>query len=139
MKGKADYSVEKTQATIVKQQIKDQSVEADILQVAKKQIRLESGDAKSWAELRPNGEIEIVGTEKITLISGLSSITLNKDGTILISGKDVTMSGTDVAKMGVGGQNVLCDVAMVATSSKGTINSTAKGAHEIVGAVVKIN
>ena len=138
IKGKAEYSVEKTQATIVKLQIKDQSTAADILQQAKDKIRLDSGDGKSTAELRPDGKIEISSAEEIKLITGASSITLNKNGEILISGKKITISGTDETSLGVGNQNVKCDKQQVATSGA-AINSSATGKHEITGAVVKIN
>jgi type VI secretion system secreted protein VgrG len=129
LKGKADYYVEKTQATVVN---------ADILQQAKDKIRLDSGNGNSTAELRPNGQIEIFSVEDIKLISGQSSITLNHDGTILISGKLITVSGTDEVSMGVGSQNVKCDKQQVATSGA-AISSSAMGKHEISGAVVKLN
>jgi type VI secretion system secreted protein VgrG len=137
MTGKADYSVAKTQCTTVKLQIKEESTTADILNVAKDKIRLDS-NGKSSGEWRPNGEIEINGADQIALISGDSSITLKKDGTILISGKKVTISGTDETAMGVGNQNVKCDKAQVGTSGA-AISSSATGKHEITGAVVKIN
>jgi type VI secretion system secreted protein VgrG len=138
LKGKADYTVEKTQATIVKLQIKDQSTEADILQQAKDKIRLDSGDGKSTAELRPDGKIEISSAEEIKLITGDSSITLKKDGTILISGNEITISGTAKVQMGVGNQTVTTDTAQVAVAGA-AIASSATGKHEITGAVVKIN
>jgi type VI secretion system secreted protein VgrG len=138
IKGKAEYSVEKTQATIVKLQIKDQSTAADILQQAKDKIRLDSGDGKSTAELRPDGKIEISSDEEIKLITGLSSITLSKNGDILISGKKITISGTEETSQGVGNQNVKCDQQQVATSGA-AINSVAMGKHVISGAVVKLN
>jgi len=129
LKGKADYYVEKTQATIVN---------ADILEQAKDKIRLDSGGGNSTAELRPNGQIEIFSVDDLKLITGESSITLNHDGTIIISGKLVTISGTDEASLGVGSQNVKCDKQQVATSGA-AINSAAMGKHEISGAVVKLN
>lgn len=138
MAGKADYSVAKTQTTTVKLQIKDESTDADILQVAKDKICLDSGAGKSTAELKPNGEILISSAEQIKLITGDSSLTLNKDGTITISGKKITVSGTDEASIGVGNQNVKCDKQQVGTSGA-AINSSATGKHEITGAVVKIN
>lgn len=136
--GKADYSVQKTQATTVKLQIKDESTDADILQMAKDKIRLDSGAGKSTGEWRPNGEIELSSAEQIKFITGDSSITLKKDGTITISGKKITISGTDEASIGVGNQNVKCDKQQVGTSGA-AINSSATGKHEITGAVVKIN
>lgn len=136
--GKADYSVAKNQITTVKLQIKDESTDADILQMAKDKIHLDSGAGKSVAELRPNGEIEISSAEQIKLITGESSITLKKDGTITISGKKLTVSGTNEVLIGVGNQNVKCDTQQVATSGA-AINSSAIGKHEISGAVVKLN
>jgi hypothetical protein len=138
IKGKAEYSVEKTQATIVKLQIKDQSTAADILQQAKDKIRLDSGDGKSTAELRPDGKIEISSDEEIKIITGLRSIQLSKKGDILISGKKITISGTEETSQGVGNQNVKCDQQQVATSGA-AINSVAMGKHVISGAVVKLN
>jgi type VI secretion system secreted protein VgrG len=131
LKGKADYYVEKTQATLVN---------ADVLQQAKDKIRLVSGEGagKSTAELRPDGKIEIWSAEEIKLFTGDSSITLNQNGTILISGKQITISGTDEASLGVGSQNVKCDKQQVATSGA-AISSAAMGKHEISGAVVKLN
>jgi type VI secretion system secreted protein VgrG len=83
-------------------------------------------------------DIEINGKTEIKLISGLSSIVLKADGTIQISGKDISIAGTDKTVTGVGNQNVTCDKAQVATSGA-AINSSATGKHEITGAVVKIN
>ena len=129
LKGRADYYVEKTQATIVN---------ADTLHQAKDKIRLDSGGGNSTAELRPNGQIEIFSVDDIKLITGQSSITLNHDGTIIISGKLITISGTDEASLGVGSQNVKCDKQQVATVGA-AISSAAMGKHEISGAVVKLN
>ncbi|MBL8798462.1 MAG: type VI secretion system tip protein VgrG [Planctomycetia bacterium] len=100
-----------TQSTTVKKKLLIQSTEADI---------------------------EINGKTEIKLISGLSSIVLKADGTIQISGKDISIAGTDKTVTGVGNQNVTCDKAQVATSGA-AINSSATGKHEITGAVVKIN
>jgi hypothetical protein len=76
--------------------------------------------------------------KKITLHAGDSSITLESDGTITISGKKITISGTDEVSAGVGNQNVKCDKQQVATSGA-AINSSATGKHQISGAVVMIN
>ncbi|MBX6315305.1 MAG: hypothetical protein IRY99_20695, partial [Isosphaeraceae bacterium] len=85
-----------------------------------------------------DSEIEINGKTQIKLISGSSSLTLKSDGTIELSGKNITISGTDTAAMGVGNQSVTCDKQQVATSGA-AISSSAVGKHEISGAVVKIN
>src|SRR5262249_51239989 len=83
-------------------------------------------------------EIEIDGKTQITLISGSSSIVLKADGTIEISGKNITISGTAKAMMGVGNQSVTCDPAQVAISGA-AITVGATGTNTITGAPVKIN
>jgi type VI secretion system secreted protein VgrG len=84
--------------------------------------------------------IEINGSTEIKLISGLSSITLKSDGTIDISGENITISGKATAKIGTGNQNLNTSTSVTsicgAEISSGT-DSTGK--HSIVGAVVKIN
>ncbi len=85
-----------------------------------------------------DADIEVNGKTQIKLISGDSSLTLKADGTIILSGKDVTVTGTDKATMAVGNQNVTCDKQQVATGGA-AISSSAVGKHEISGAVVKIN
>jgi type VI secretion system secreted protein VgrG len=100
-----------TQQTTVKQNIAIQSTAADIVLDGKTQIKLVSGD---------------------------SSILLKADGTIQISGKEITISGTAKTQIGVGNQTVTSDTAQVAVSGA-AIASSATGKHEITGAVVKIN
>ena len=85
-----------------------------------------------------NAQIILTAKEEIQLVCGESYMSMNKDGTILISGKNITVAGKDEASIGVGNQNVKCNKQQVATAGA-AINSTAKGMHEIVGAVVKIN
>ncbi|MGO9600240.1 MAG: type VI secretion system Vgr family protein, partial [Isosphaeraceae bacterium] len=85
-----------------------------------------------------DADIEINGKTQIKLISGGSSIVLKADGTIQISGKEITVSGTAKVQSGVGNQCVTCDPAQVAVSGA-AIASSATGKHEITGAVVKIN
>jgi hypothetical protein len=114
------------------------SLSRPALHQAKDKIRLDSGGGNRTAELRPNGQIEIFSVDDIKLITGESSITLNHDGTIIISGKLITICGTDEASLGVGSQNVKCDTQQVATSGA-AINSVAMGKHVISGAVVKLN
>ena len=92
-----------------------------------------------------NAQITVDAKTEIYLHCGSSSISMKADGTIKITGKNITISGDNVeitgtatTKMGVGNQNVACDVGKVATSGA-AINSSATGTHEITGALVKIN
>jgi type VI secretion system secreted protein VgrG len=84
------------------------------------------------------GEIKITATTQILLQVGDSSLLMKSDGTIELSGKSIKISGKIDVNVGVGTQNVLFDTEKVATSGA-AINSTAKGMHEIVGSMVKIN
>jgi type VI secretion system secreted protein VgrG len=95
---------------------------------AKNKITISSTDA----------DIEINGKTHIKLISGDSSIVLNANGTIQISGKEIFVSGTAKVQSGVGSQCVTCDPALVAVSGA-AISSSARGKHEITGSLVKIN
>ncbi|HXA05587.1 MAG TPA: type VI secretion system tip protein TssI/VgrG [Bryobacteraceae bacterium] len=83
-------------------------------------------------------KITIDAAEEIFLHCGQSMMSLKKDGTITISGQNVSVLGAQTVKVGVGNQNVVCDVQKVATSGA-AINSNAVGMHTITGAVVKIN
>jgi type VI secretion system secreted protein VgrG len=98
-------------------------------------------------------KVLIDGGDEITLLSGASTITLKKDGTITIGCKQLTIvgdavikasapkveiTGGDEAKFGVGNQQMTCDKAKVSVSGAG-INASAVGTHEITGALVKIN
>jgi type VI secretion system secreted protein VgrG len=83
-------------------------------------------------------DIEMDGATQIKLISGSSSIVMKSDGTIQISGTEITISGTAKVQMGVGNQTVTSDTAQVAVAGA-AIASSATGKHEITGAVVKIN
>jgi type VI secretion system secreted protein VgrG len=89
----------------------------------------------------------------IQLTSGDSQMTLEKDGTITILGKNIRIVGSQSvqisgdtvenkagtqAKIGVGGQNTVYSKQNVATSGA-AISSAAVGEHDISGAVVKIN
>jgi type VI secretion system secreted protein VgrG len=108
---------------------------------------------KANQETTVTNTITISAGDSLTLKSGDSRITLKKDGTITIagknvvitgsdsvkvSGKDVQMTGDNEAKLGVGSQQVTCSTAKVNTSGA-AINSSAVGMHEITGALVKIN
>ena len=50
----------------------------------------------------------------------------------------VQVTGKQEAKLGVGGQNISCDITKVSVSGA-AINSSAIGMHEVTGAIVKIN
>jgi type VI secretion system secreted protein VgrG len=98
-------------------------------------------------------KIKIEGKDEILLLSGDSSITLKKNGTIAIKCKNLSMigdvdikasapkvevTGGDEAKVGVGNQQMTCDKTKVNVSGA-AINSSAVGMHELTGALVKIN
>jgi type VI secretion system secreted protein VgrG len=85
-----------------------------------------------------NAKISIDAKTEILLHCGQSFVSLKQDGTIVISGQNIQIVGAQTVKMGVGNQNVVCDVQKVAVSGAG-INSNAVGMHNISGAVVKIN
>jgi type VI secretion system secreted protein VgrG len=82
--------------------------------------------------------ILIQAVDEITLRVGAHFISINKNGQITISSDKIVATALTEAKMGVGNQNVIFDTLKVATSGA-AINSSAKGMHEITGAVVKIN
>ncbi len=100
-----------------------------------------------------DSEITVDAKEKITLVTGLSSLTMLKNGTIILSGVNlvisgstdalvdapkVAISGTDEAKIGCGAQSSTFDKQKT-THSGTAITSSAVGMHEIVGAMIKIN
>jgi type VI secretion system secreted protein VgrG len=85
-----------------------------------------------------SADIEIDAATQVKLITGSSSILMKSDGTIQISGTEITISGTAKVQMGVGNQTVTADPAQLAVSGA-AIASSATGKHEITGAVVKIN
>ena len=85
-----------------------------------------------------NAKITIDAKTEILLHCGDSMMSLKQDGTIVISGKDISILGSATVKAGVGNQNMVCDVQKVTTSGA-AINSNAVGMHTISGAVVKIN
>ncbi len=97
--------------------------------------------------------ISLQAAEAIQFTTGASQMTLFKNGTISIVGKNISIVGNetvkvgsksigiqggDETKIGVGGQNTCYDKAKVTTSGAG-IASNAVGEHGITGAVVKIN
>jgi type VI secretion system secreted protein VgrG len=99
------------------------------------------------------GEILIDAANKITLHTGDSKITMDKAGTISITGKKIFIIGNETvkasgdkfeasggteAKLGTGNQNITTSTSKTALSGA-AINASAVGMHEITGAVVKIN
>jgi len=111
VKGAVTESYDTTQQTTVKGSILTQSAEANIMLTAATQIALVTGD---------------------------SMLVLNSDGTIILSGKKLQITGTQETKMGVGTQNVTCNTAKVETAGA-AITAAAVGVHEVTGALVKIN
>ena len=85
-----------------------------------------------------SADISVFAATEILLSVGQSSILMKSDGTIQISGVEVTVSGTSQVQMGVGNQTVTSDTSQVAVSGA-SIASSATGKHEITGAIVKIN
>ena len=100
--------------------------------------------------------ISVTAAESITLTSGESSITMKKDGTIDIKGKNITIDGSDNSTMKSGGASfsatskggkanmdgVTADIhgsntATISGNSKTTV--TAVGQTVIDGAIVKLN
>ena len=103
--------------------------------------------------IKSNTDITIDSDTKITLVTGSSKLVMEKSGEIALTGTKITIigkdevmvssaktdvSGTTEAKFGTGNQNIATSPAQVVISGA-AINSSAKGVHEITGAVVKIN
>jgi type VI secretion system secreted protein VgrG len=85
-----------------------------------------------------NAIITVDAKKEIVLHCGESMMKLIDNGTIIISGKNIRITGLETTHIGVGNQNMVCDTAKVVTSGA-NITSNATGTHEIVGAPVKIN
>ncbi|CAG1007000.1 partial Actin cross-linking toxin VgrG1, partial [Anaerolineae bacterium] len=98
-------------------------------------------------------EVHVIAAKEIMLHTVGSKLVMKEDGTITLTGKDITIigdskialsapnietTGTKEVKMGVGMQSVTCDTAKLATSGA-NISQSAVGNHEITGALVKIN
>ena len=83
-------------------------------------------------------KITVTAKTEIVLQCGLSYFSMKQDGTILLSGENISISGNQQVMAGVASQTVTCDTAKVTVSAAG-ITSTAVGVHEISGALVKIN
>jgi type VI secretion system secreted protein VgrG len=115
-----------TQDTTVKQKITVKSTDDAIYLDGKTKITLHSG--KSEIVLEESGVITIKALQ----------INILGDKSIKLSGDKVEASGGKEAKLGVGNQNITCDLTKAAISGA-AINSSAVGMHEITGALVKIN
>jgi len=81
--------------------------------------------------------LSITATEKITLTTGQSSITMSNDGTISIQGMKISIQGTQSVE--ISGMN-LKSTADVSNKIAGTmVNLEANGINTIKGALVKVN
>ena len=85
-----------------------------------------------------NAMITIDAKTEIVLHCGLSRLSMKQDGTISLTGENISISGNQQTMIGVASQTVTCDNGKVTTSGAG-ITSTAVGVHEISGALIKIN
>ena len=134
VKGTADYYVkgavteifDSTQTTTVKQKIEISSTEDCIHISAAKEIKLTTG--KSELLMKADGTIILSGQD-ITIIGGK---------TITSSAPEIAANGTKTSKIGVGTQTVTTSTAKVEVAGA-AIASAAVGSHEITGAIVKIN
>jgi type VI secretion system secreted protein VgrG len=88
------------------------------------------------------GKLSISASTEISLTCGAASLTLKKDGTIDMNGKDVTMKGTSSATVDGGPKAALksADTAVSGTGSVsisgGDVTSEAKKSHATKGALV---
>jgi type VI secretion system secreted protein VgrG len=82
--------------------------------------------------------LHVEAATEIQLHTGASTLLMKSDGTIQLSGRDISISGTQQVMAGVSTQTVTCDTSKVTTSAA-AITSTAVGVHEITGCLVKIN
>jgi len=143
--GTADYAVKGTltetysdaQITTTTKDVTLVSVEGDINQWA--MAGAFSMFANKIVEVTSKtASVEITASTKILLSVGSSSILLEADGTITISGLKISISGSKECVLGTGSQSVTTDLAKVAVAGA-EINASATGVHTIAGAVVKLN
>ena len=105
--------------------------------MAKTQIALDVGASHLLnALMKEDGTIEMSG--KTITIHGTDTVNILGDKTIKASGDSIGISGGSEAKIGVGGQATMYDKQKLANSGA-AISSSAVGQHEITGALVKIN
>jgi type VI secretion system secreted protein VgrG len=108
---------------------------------------------KKIAITSSSAEIHVTAAKEIVLTTGDSQLSMKADGSITLSGKKITIVGSEYvkssaktvdatatkeAKMGVGTQSVTCNNQKVQIGGA-AITSAAVGTHEITGAIVKIN
>jgi type VI secretion system secreted protein VgrG len=62
--------------------------------------------------------LKITASDSISLTTGSASITMNKDGTIVIKGKDIKIDGKDISVLGSGKINAKADSDIVMKGSK---------------------
>lgn len=84
------------------------------------------------------GKICITAETEIELHVGNSLLIMKKDGTIKLSGKDISITGTQKVEVGVGTQSTTYNNKSI-THSAAEITSAAVGIHNVTGAIVKIN
>ncbi|CAN5609592.1 phage baseplate assembly protein V [soil metagenome] len=101
------------------------------------------------------GKIEIIGKDEITLTCGQSSISMKKDGTITIKGKEVTIDATSKSTVKSGQASFTAetsgDIKMAGTNAEvsgmmgakvkgnATAEISASGQTTVKGAIVMIN
>jgi type VI secretion system secreted protein VgrG len=83
------------------------------------------------------GVITLNAASDVKIICGGSTITMSKDGTIKIDGKEITLAGKALIELGVGSSVIKLEPAGVTVSGP-KISSAAVGIHEVNGAVIKI-
>jgi type VI secretion system secreted protein VgrG len=83
------------------------------------------------------GVITLNADSDVKILCGGSTITLSKDGTIKIDGKQITLAGKALIELGVGSSVIKLEPAGVTVSGP-KISSAAVGIHEVNGAVIKI-
>ena len=82
--------------------------------------------------------ITVDAKTEIILNCGQSFFSMKADGTIVLSGVNISISADKQVQAGVATQTVTCDTSQVTTSGAG-ITASAVGVHNITGALVKIN
>jgi type VI secretion system secreted protein VgrG len=108
---------------------------------------------KKIAVTSKTAQIHVTAATEIKLTTGDSELLMKKDGTIVLSGKDISIigsatvnvsapkvnvSGTEEVKAGVGTQNVTLNTAKVEVGGAG-ITESAVGVYEMSGAIIKLN
>jgi len=82
--------------------------------------------------------ISVTAGDEISFSVGKSLLVMKKDGTIKLSGKDISITATKQTEVGVGTQSTTHTTSKI-DSSGVEINSSAIGTHNITGALIKIN